>query len=91
MRYLLALALLIAPSSVSFAAEQKVTLAVDKMICALCPITVRKAIEHVDGVKSVKVDYGTKTAVVVFDDAVTDWQQLATASTNAGYPATKRQ
>jgi len=70
------------------AAEQTVTLAVDKMYCALCPVTVTKAMEGVEGVSAVQVDFATKQAVVTFEDTTTNWEQIASASTNAGYPAT---
>lgn len=78
---------LAAAGSTAFAAEQTVTLAVDNMYCALCPVTVRKAIEAVDGVAAVKVDFDRKEAVVTFEDTRTSWQVAAAASTNAGYPA----
>lgn len=61
--------------------------AIQNMTCALCPITVRKSIESVDGVASVKIDLDTKEAAVVFDPAITTPDQIAEASTNAGYPA----
>ena len=80
--------LLIGLSGTAFAAEQTVTLDVDKMYCALCPVTVTKAMEGVEGVSEVEVDFGTKTAVVTFEDTTTNWEQVASASTNAGYPAT---
>ncbi len=79
--------LLIVLSGAAFAKEQTVTLAVEKMFCALCPITVSKAMEQVEGVSAVEVDFETKLAVVTFDDATTGWQQVALASTNAGYPS----
>ena len=69
------------------AAERTVQLAVDKMYCDACPLTVSKAIQSVKGVKSTKVDYKTKTAVVVFDDATVTVEAITAASTNAGYPA----
>jgi mercuric ion binding protein len=73
--------------SAALAGERTVTLAVDKMTCAACPITVEKAIKGVTGVKSVKVSYEKKAAEVVFDDAKTTVDAIAAASTNAGYPA----
>ncbi len=82
------IALLIGLFGTAFAEEQTVTLAVEKMFCALCPITVTKAMEQVEGVSAVEVDFETKLAVVTFDDATTGWQQVARASTNAGYPST---
>lgn len=59
----------------------------DKMFRARYPIIVTKAMEKVDGVSSVKVNYETRTAVVIFEDTETDWQTAALASTNVGYPA----
>jgi len=69
------------------AAAQTATFAVQNMTCALCPVTVRKAMEGVAGVKSVAVDFDAKTATVVFDPSVTSIEAIAAASTNAGYPA----
>lgn len=70
------------------AEEQIVTMNIEKMHCAMCPITVRKAMERVDGVQKVEVDYDSKTAVVTFDDTRTTVTEVAQASTNVGYPAT---
>ena len=75
-------------TSLSHAAEQTVTMDIDKMTCALCPLTVRKAMELVDGVQDVDVDYDSKTAVVTFDDEKTSAEIVAQASTDVGYPAT---
>lgn len=63
------------------------TFAIDNMTCALCPVTVKTAIEHVDGVRSVTVDFASKTATVTFDPAVASPAAIAAASSNAGYPA----
>ena len=68
-------------------AQQTRTFAIRNMTCALCPITVRTAMEAVEGVESVQIDLDTKTAAVVFDPAITTPDQIARASTNAGYPA----
>jgi mercuric ion binding protein len=88
-RLLLGTTLLILASAAAVAGEQTVTLAVGNMTCALCPITVSKAIERVDGVTEVSVDYDTKRAIVRFDDTATSWETIARASTNAGFPAHK--
>lgn len=69
------------------AEPQSATFAIEHMTCALCPVTVRKAMEGVSGVRSVSVDFESKTATVLFDPAVTDTTAIAAASTNAGYPA----
>ena len=71
-------------------ATQTATFAIQNMTCALCPVTVRKAMEGVSGVKSVSVDFDAKTATVVFDPSVTSIEAIAAASTNAGYPATAK-
>ncbi|PWE29843.1 heavy metal transporter [Maritimibacter sp. 55A14] len=63
------------------------TFAIENMTCAMCPITVRKAMEGVEGVRSVQVDFEAKTATVVFDPSATSAAAIAAASTNAGYPA----
>lgn len=75
-------------SQVAAASERTVTFAVEKMTCATCPITVRLAMQRVEGVKSVTVDFEAKTATVVFDPAVTTPDQIGAASADAGYPAT---
>lgn len=80
-------ALMVLGTAVAQATERTVKFAVDNMNCGTCPLTVRKAMQGVTGVKSVKVDYKAKTAVVVFDDTATTVDAIATASTNAGYPA----
>jgi mercuric ion binding protein len=55
-------------------------------LLAACPITVCKAMEGVDGVKSVSVDFEAKMATVIFDAAVTSAEKIGSASTNADYP-----
>jgi len=75
-------------SAPSFAAEQTVSMDIERMTCALCPLTVRKAMERVDGVQQVEVDFDSKTATVTFDDAKTTAIEIAQASTDVGYPAT---
>lgn len=69
------------------AAEQTVSMSVERMTCALCPLTIRKAMERVDGVQHVDVDYDTKTATVTFDDTKTTAADIAQASTDVGYPS----
>lgn len=69
------------------AGKQTTVFSIEKMTCAACPITVKKAMERVDGVKSVKVDFDAKTATVVFDPSTATPDQIGKASTNSGYPA----
>ena len=60
---------------------------IENMSCALCPVTVKKAMEGVDGVQSVEIDFDATTATAMFDPAVTTIEAIAAASTNAGYLA----
>ena len=64
-----------------------VTFAIENMTCALCPVTVRKAIAGVAGVSSVAIDFEGKSATVTFDASAVSAAEIAAASTNAGYPA----
>ncbi|MDZ5697089.1 heavy-metal-associated domain-containing protein [Chelativorans sp. M5D2P16] len=77
------------PASVAHAAETEhvATFDVPGMTCALCPVTVRKAMESVAGVISVEVNFDAKTTTVVFDPSMTTIEAIAAASANAGYPA----
>ncbi len=70
--------------------EETVSFSVEKMTCATCPIAVRKAMERVEGVKEVTVDFDSKTAVVTYDARMTDATAIGAASTDVGFPATVR-
>lgn len=86
-----AAAFLLAPatsaSTQAAATGEQAIFAIENMTCALCPVTVRKAMEGVAGVKSVAVDFDAKTATVVFDPSQATIAVIAAASTGAGYPA----
>ena len=71
--------------------SQSVTLDMQNMTCAMCKITIKKALQGVDGVQEVMVDSDTETATVTFDPQKTNSKSLIKATTNAGYPATVRQ
>ena len=71
-----------------FAAEQTVTFSVPGMTCASCPFIVESAMGSVDGVIAVTADSDTRTAQVVFDDAIAEVEDISFASTAAGYEAT---
>jgi mercuric ion binding protein len=87
MKFLIFLFLL-AQSGLLSATEQSATLSVSGMNCPVCPITVKKSLQKVEGVKSVTVSYENKTATVSFDDLKTDITGLLTATENVGYPST---
>ncbi len=70
------------------AANRSVMLEVQNMNCLVCPLTVKKALNNVNGVQQVEIDYESKIATVTFDDTVTTAAKLTEATTNAGYPST---
>ena len=61
--------------------------AIANMTCPTCPITVKKAMLGVPGVRSVSVDLNRKMATVAFDANKPSVAAIAAASTNAGFPA----
>lgn len=72
----------------ALAAMQTVTLSVPGMNCAACPITVKVALNKVDGVSQIDVSYPKREAVVTFEDTQTSVEALTEATGNAGYPST---
>ena len=78
-------------SNTAFAETLKtVTLTVDKMTCGACPITVRRALKNLDGVKSAKSKYegnGDGWATVTYDADKIDIEDLTLATEMAGYPS----
>ena len=75
-------------AATAWATPQTVTLAVSKMTCAACPITVKTALSRVPGVAAVSVSLEKKQATVVFNDAQTTVAALTRATADAGYPST---
>lgn len=67
-----------------------VVLDVPAMNCALCPVSVKKALERVPGVLEAKADLATKSAEAKYDPEKASPEALARAVTHAGYPATPR-
>lgn len=66
--------------------QQTVTLNIENMTCAMCTVTIKKALQKVEGVLEVTVNYDSKTATVTFDGIKTDSAALIKATTDAGYP-----
>jgi mercuric ion binding protein len=66
----------------------RIVLDVQNMTCALCPITVRKALDPVPRVGATRIDVAKKTATVEFDPAWARIAALVEATTIAGYPST---
>ena len=88
---LIATALFLFVSLPALAAPQTVTLSVPGMTCSACPITVKAALNRVEGVTSVDVRYEERDATDTFDDEKTTVEALTQATTNAGYPSTLKQ
>ena len=89
---LLSSTLWVTEASANFSSEQSIqpqtiTLKLQNMTCALCPITIKKALQEVKGVQQVIVDFDTKTAAITFDSNITNSDALIKATTNAGYPS----
>lgn len=78
------------PLAALAAPPKTVTLDVQNMTCKLCPITVKKSLEKITGVNTVKVDFDKKTTTVTYDPDKTQPEALTKATTNAGYPSTVR-
>jgi mercuric ion binding protein len=84
----LGLAMVIVAAAPAWAAVQTVTLSVPTMDCPVCPITVKKALAGVNGVRKAEIDFDKRQAIVSFDDTKTNVRALTQATTDAGYPST---
>ena len=79
---------LVAPAAM--AGDRTITLAVQNMDCAACPSIVKASLQAVPGVARVAVSYKDRTAIITYDDAKADLNQLTSATTKAGYPSTPK-
>ena len=60
------------------AGESAATYRVDGMMCAVnCPMKVNQSLDGVEGIKSCKVDFDSKTATVIFNDEKIDREKIA--------------
>jgi mercuric ion binding protein len=66
---------------------QTIILDVKNMTCEVCPITVKKALQKVPGVRNVTVDFDKKTARLIYDPDEATPETLIKATTDAGYPS----
>lgn len=87
MKTLAAFALVTFLAPATWAATQTTKLDVPGMTCPTCPITVKKALQRVEGVSNISVDLAHKQVVVTFDNAKTNNAALVKATTDAGYPS----
>lgn len=89
--YPVSAALVVAFAAMTAAAEPRtVTLDVQGMVCAVCPLTVGRALKKVPGVIEARTSYEEKSATVTYDDARTGVEQLIKAAASAGYPSAPR-
>ncbi len=80
----------VAISPGAFADVQTATFDVPGMTCSSCPITVKKALMKIDGVRQVRTSFEKREAIVIFEDSRTSVEKLGQATANAGYPAIVR-
>lgn len=71
----------------ALAAMQNVTLSIPGMTCAACPITVKAALNKVDGITRIDINYKKRQAIVTFDDQKIAVEDLTQATANTGYPS----
>jgi periplasmic mercuric ion binding protein len=90
-KFVAAIALCVTFSGPAWAGAKMVTLSVSGMTCAACPITIKKALQKVEGVEKTGVNYDKKEAVVTYDDAKTGVEALTKATEGAGYPSEVKQ
>ncbi len=74
------------PGPTRTASLQTVTLKVENLWCASCPIIVRRALERVEGVSKAQVSFRSKTATVAFDPSRCDVAKLIAATAAYGFP-----
>ena len=69
-----------------FSGESTAIYRVDGMMCAMnCPQKVNESLNGVDGIKSCKVDFASKTATIVFDDEKIDSDKIAKTISKGTY------
>ena len=60
------------------AGQSTATYRVDGMMCSVnCPMKVNQSLDGVEGIKSCKVDFDSKTATIIFDDEKIDREKIA--------------
>ena len=69
-----------------FSDEITTTYLIEGMMCGVsCPKKVNDSLNNIDGIKSCKVDFESKTATVVFDDKILDSKKIASIITKKTY------
>lgn len=81
------LALLLGAVFAAHAAQRSVTLELEGMYCAMCPVTIKTALDFADGVIETKVSREPDEAVIRYDDARTSPAKLIEVVKQSGYGA----
>ena len=69
-----------------FSDESTAIYRVDGMMCATnCPQKVNDSLYGIDGIKSCKVDFASKTATIIFDDEKIDSDKIAKTISKGTY------
>src|SRR5260370_3493458 len=89
-RFILIGAVVALPFSLLAGTLQTVTLDVQNMTCAVCPITVKKELERVSGESEAKVDFDKKTDSVSFDPDKASPAALTKATVDARTPSSSQ-
>lgn len=74
-------------AAVVAASDAKLTVLVPSMDCPPCAKGIEASLSRAPGVKQAAVDYDTKTAVLIYDPAVTSRDQLLALIDANGFPA----
>src|SRR6266487_2020736 len=69
-------------------AESRTVLALEGMTCASCAMRIEKGLKKVPGVKDANVNLATEQAVVTYDPAQTNLEQIVQKVETVGYKAT---
>jgi copper chaperone CopZ len=64
---------------------QQISFALQGMFCANCAITIERALTRLDGVVTVRINYATERATVLFDPARAPVAMMARAVRGAGF------
>jgi mercuric ion binding protein len=82
-----ALVLLLGTGFAAHAAQRSVTLGLEGMYCAMCPLTIKTALDFADGVHEARVSRDPDEAVIRYDDAKTSPAKLIEVVKQSGYGA----
>ena len=65
--------------------SKEIEIKIKKMHCPLCTTMIKKVVQNVDGVNSVKVRLNTKIARVDFDESKTSTEEILKAIKSTSY------